>query len=425
MRVRIQNSTIKGRLTPPSSKSMMQRALAAAMLAQGTSIIHNPCKCDDADAATDIIQRMGSKVEKVNDSLQVISEKNVNPDIINVGESGLSLRMFSPIVALNPTKTEINGKGSILKRPIHNILEGLENLGIECENTGKGFLPIQLQAGYKSNFAKIDGSLGSQFLTGLLMALPCRNIDTTLKVSNLKSIPYINMTIDLLKDFGIEITHEDYKSFSIKGNQQYQPTEYTIEADWSSAAPLLVAGAVKGSVSLEHMNKNSYQADKEILTALKKCGAAINWEGNTLSVEKKGLNAFEFDATHCPDLFPPLVALAANCNGESRIKGVHRLEHKESNRGIVLQKEFLKLGVPIRIEEDEMIIPGGRLRGGLANSNNDHRIAMALAVAGLSSLNPVEIGQHECVDKSYPNFFTDLRKIGGGVAQFYFNSQFV
>ncbi|MBI9058494.1 MAG: 3-phosphoshikimate 1-carboxyvinyltransferase [Labilibaculum sp.] len=425
MRVRIQASTIKGKLTPPSSKSMMQRALAAAMLAKGTSIIHNPCKCEDAEAATDIIQRMGSKVNKQEASLQVISSEGVAPEIINVGESGLSLRMFSPIVALNPVKTEINGRGSILKRPIHNILEGLENLGIECENTGKGFLPIQLQGGYKSNFAKIDGSLGSQFLTGLLMALPCREEDTALKVTNLKSIPYINMTIDLLKDFGIEITHEDYKTFAIKGNQKYKPTEYTIEADWSSAAPLLVAGAVKGSVSLEHMNQNSYQADKEILTALKKCGASIKWEGNTLSVEKKGLNAFEFDATHCPDLFPPLVALAANCNGESRIKGVHRLEHKESNRGIVLQKEFAKLGVPIRIEEDEMIIPGGRLRGGLANSNNDHRIAMALAVAGLSSLNPVEIGQHECVAKSYPDFFADLRKIGGGVAQFYFKSQFV
>ena len=425
MRVRIQASTIKGKLTPPSSKSMMQRALAAAMLAKGTSIIHNPCKCEDAEAATDIIQKMGSEVNQLDASLHVISSEGIAPETIHVGESGLSLRMFSPIVALNPAKTEIDGRGSILKRPIHNILEGLENLGIESENTGKGFLPMQLQGGYKSNFAKIDGSLGSQFLTGLLMALPCREEDTTLKVNNLKSIPYINMTIDLLKDFGIEIAHDEYRTFTIKGNQKYQPAEYTIEADWSSAAPLLVAGAVRGSVSLEHMNQNSYQADKEILTALKKCGALIKWEGNTLSVEKKGLNAFEFDATHCPDLFPPLVALAANCNGESRIKGVHRLEHKESNRGIVLQKEFAKLGVPIRIEDDEMIIPGGRLRGGLANSNNDHRIAMALAVAGLSSLNSVEIGQHECVAKSYPDFFSDLRKIGGGVAEIYFKSQFV
>lgn len=425
MRVRIQSSTIKGRLTPPSSKSMMQRALAAAMLANGNSIIHNPCKCEDADAATDIIQRMGSVVTKKENSLEITSKVSEAPKSIHVGESGLSLRMFSPIVALKPDEMEITGTGSILKRPVQNIIEGLENLGIECENPGKGFLPIRIKGGYKSNFAKIDGSLGSQFLTGLLMALPLRKEDTTLKVKDLKSIPYINMTLDLIKHFGIEIEHENYENFHIKGNQIYQPTEYTIEADWSSAAPLLVAGALKGIVTLEHMNPDSYQADKAILDALQKCGASIAWEGNNLTVEKKDLNAFDFDATHSPDLFPPLVALAAHCVGESRITGVHRLEHKECNRGLVLKKEFAKLGVRIRIEGDEMIIPGGNVRGGLAKSNNDHRIAMALAVTALASPSPIEIGQHECVAKSYPEFFTDLRKIGGGVAQFYFDSQFV
>ena len=425
MRVRIQASKINGSLTPPSSKSMMQRALAAALLAKGNTELHNPCKCDDVDAATDIIQRMGAKVIKEKDSIRVISQEIKAPGKVLVGESGLSLRMFSPILALNPEPVEITGRGSILKRPVHNILEGLENLGIQCNNIGNGLLPIQLQGGYKRTHAQIDGSLGSQFLTGLLMALPCRNEDTILEVKNLKSIPYINMTLDLLKDFGIDIEHENYKTFRIKGNQQYKAREYQIEADWSSAAPLLVAGALKGKVTLNHLNPDSYQADIAILDALKKAGAQLSWEGNRLTVEKKALNAFEFDATHCPDLFPPLAALAVHCNGDTRIKGVHRLEHKESNRGIVLQKEFGKLGVPIRIEGDEMVIPGGRLQGGIAKSNNDHRIAMALAVAALASNSPVEIRQHNCVAKSYPDFFTDLRKIGAGVAQFYFKSQFV
>jgi len=404
---------------------MMQRALAAAMLANGNSVIHNACKCEDTTAATNIIQRMGSEVIKKGNSIEITSKVSKAAESIQVGESGLSLRMFSPIVALKPAKIEILGTGSILTRPVQNIIEGLENLGIECENPGKGFLPICIKGGYKSNFAKIDGSLGSQFLTGLLMALPCRKEDTTLKVNNLKSIPYINMTIDLLCNFGIEIEHENYKNFQIKGNQTYRPTEYTIEADWSSAAPLLVAGALKGSVTLKHMNTDSYQADKAILDALQKCGASITWKKNNLTVEKKTLHAFDFDATHCPDLFPPLVALASHCAGESRIKGVHRLAHKECNRGVVLKKEFAKLGVRIRIEGDEMIIPGGEVRGGLAKSNNDHRIAMALAITALASPSPIEIGQHECVAKSYPEFFTDLRKIGGGVAQFYFDSQFV
>ncbi|MCY1635438.1 3-phosphoshikimate 1-carboxyvinyltransferase [Marinifilum sp. D737] len=425
MRVRIQNSNVKGSITPPSSKSMMQRALAAAALAKGETSILNPCKCDDATAASNIIQKMGADLTDLGHKILVKSNKENAAKSVMVGESGLSLRMFSPILALNPEPVCINGRGSILKRPVHNILEGLEALGIECKNPGKGLLPIELEGGYKNNTAVINGALGSQFLTGLLMALPCRKEDTILEVTNLKSIPYINMTIDLLKDFGIEISHENYKRFTIKGNQQYKATEYTVEADWSSAAPLLVAGALKGKLTLDNLNPYSYQADIAILDALKKCGASLHWNGNSLTIEKKGLNAFEFDATHCPDLFPPLVALAVHCNGDTRIKGVHRLEHKESNRSIVLQKEFGKLAVPIRIEGDEMVIPGGRLIGGITNSNNDHRIAMALAVAGLNSKYPVEIGDHDCVAKSYPDFFTDLRKIGGGVAEFYFKSQFV
>ncbi|MPQ48248.1 3-phosphoshikimate 1-carboxyvinyltransferase [Marinifilum sp. N1E240] len=425
MRVRIQSSKINGNLTPPSSKSMMQRALAAAALSKGTTIIHNPCKCEDADAATGIIKKMGAEVIKENNTIRINNKQSSSPSKVMVGESGLSLRMFSPILALNPEPVEITGRGSILKRPVHNILEGLESLGIEFENPGKGLLPFSLKGGYKETTAIIDGSLGSQFLTGLLMALPCRKEDTILEVKNLKSIPYINMTIDLLKEFGIKIEHEEYKTFRIKGNQEYKADEYTIEADWSSAAPLLVAGALKGKVTLNHLNRYSYQADIAILDALKKCGASIHWEKDSLTVQKKGLNSFEFDATHCPDLFPPLVALAVHCNGDSRIKGVHRLEHKESNRGIVLQKEFGKIGVPIRIEGDEMIIPGGRVRGGLTNSNNDHRIAMALAVAAVGSEYPVEIGQHDCVAKSYPDFFSDLRKLGAGIAEFYFKSQFV
>lgn len=425
MRVRIQSSKINGALTPPSSKSMMQRALAAAALAKGETTILNPCRCEDATAATNIIREMGATVIDQGDKVIVKNNEPKAPNSVMVGESGLSLRMFSPILSLNKEPVEIQGRGSILKRPVHNILEGLENLGVKCKNPGKGLLPIQMEGGYQNESATIDGSIGSQFLTGLLMSLPCRNEDTSLEVKNLKSIPYINMTIDLLKDFGIEISHDNYKTFRVKGNQKYQATEYTIEADWSSVAPLLVAGALKGKVTLHHLNPYSYQADIAILDALKKCGANLHWQENSLTVEKKALNAFEFDATHCPDLFPPLVALAVHCNGDTRIKGVHRLEHKESNRGIVLQKEFGKLAVPIRIEGDEMVIPGGRVKGGITNSNNDHRIAMALAVAALNSKYAIEIGDHDCVAKSYPDFFKDLRKIGGGVAEFFFKSQFV
>lgn len=425
MRVRIQKSNIKGSLTPPSSKSMMQRALAAAVLAQGETTLLNPCNCDDANAATQIIQQMGAQVENHGDHIKIKRTEKLAPSSVMVGESGLSLRMFSPILALQNEKVEINGDGSILKRPVQNILDGLEKLGIQCNNPGKGFLPIQLEGGFQKNQTQIDGSLGSQFLTGLLMALPCRSVDSILEVHNLKSIPYINMTLDLLKDFGIEIEHENYETFKIKGNQQYKAREYRVEADWSSAAPLLVAAAIGGKIQLDQMNPYSHQADQAILDALKQCGATCFWQNDSLIVAKNELNAFEFDATHCPDLFPPLVALAVNCKGTSIIKGVHRLEHKESNRALVLKKEFAKLGVKIRIEDDEMIIPHSELKGGITHSNNDHRIAMSIAVAGLNSNYPVEIQDHDCVAKSYPDFFRDLRKLGAGIAEFYFKSQFV
>jgi 3-phosphoshikimate 1-carboxyvinyltransferase len=404
---------------------MMQRALAAALLAEGTTVIHNPSRCDDAKAATGIIMKMGAIIEDKSRDVIIRGAGMKPPGRIHCGESGLSLRMFSPIAALNPKKVEVNGRGSLLQRPVLNILEGLEALGVDCKNPGKGLLPIELKGGYKKEIAEIDGSLGSQFLTGLLMALPCREENTVLQVKNLRSIPYVDMTLDLLKDFGIEIEHQNYRQFTIRGGQNYQARRYNIEADWSSAAPMMVAAALKGKVRMNNLKKDSLQADKDILFALEACGAKIHWEDNSLLIEHCELKAFELDATHCPDLFPPLVALAVHCDGISRIKGVHRLEHKESNRAKALIREFGKLGVEITLEGDEMVIPGGKLRGGLTHSHDDHRIAMALAIAALAAKYPVEIVDHECVAKSYPNFFRDLQKIGAGVAQFYFRGQFV
>ena len=421
MQIRIQPSTIAGTITPPASKSLMQRALAAALLTHGKTIINNPCYCDDVEAATGIICSMGATVKQDTNKIEINSKGLQPPGKINCGESGLSMRMFTPIASLLTPPVEFTARGSLLNRPVDNIQQGLTQLGVSCSNPGNGVLPLLMQGGITKNNANIDGSLGSQFLTGLLMALPCRNEDTILEVSQLKSIPYIDMTLELLDHFGIEINHDNYSTFHIPGNQSYNPNYYTVETDWSSAAPLLVAGALKGSVKLNLLNDKSHQADKAIITALKKCGARVVWQKETLEVSHKHLKAFEMDATHCPDLFPPLVALAVHCKGESRIKGVHRLIHKESNRAHSLKTEFGKLGVKIRIEGDDMIIPGGQIRGGRSNSCNDHRIAMALAVAALAAPYPIEIINHECIAKSYPIFFEDLKRLGAGVAQRYFD----
>ena len=245
----------------------------------------------------------------------------------------------------------------------------------------------------------VDVSESSQFLTGLLIALPLCEKDSVVTVKNLKSRPYVDMTLGIARKFGARIT-ETNGAFAINGNQKYSALNCDIEGDWSGAAFMLVANEIagKGKVRVNGLDKNPAQADKEILTALERCGTK--------------LSSFEFDATNCPDLFPPLVALACNCNGTSRIIGVDRLRHKESDRATVLVEEFEKLGAKLRINGNALEIIGTKLKGGTVNSHGDHRIAMACAIAALNATSGVTIQNAEFVSKSYSEFFTDLRSLG-------------
>jgi 3-phosphoshikimate 1-carboxyvinyltransferase len=251
------------------------------------------------------------------------------------------------------------------------------------------------------------------------MALPRAAGDSTLKVIDLKSTPYIDMTLALLKAFGIEIRHDNYETFFINGSQTYRipKNEYWVEGDWSGASFLLVAGAIGGAVTVTGLDTNSPQADRKILQALEAAGARIKTTKFSVEVTRNELNAFHFDATHCPDLFPPLVALASNCRGKTILTGVERLIHKESNRALVLEKEFTALGGEICIRDNHMEITGKKLTGGPIDSHNDHRIAMAGAAAAVNAEQPVMIIGCESVAKSYPNFFEDFQAIGGGVLQ--------
>jgi 3-phosphoshikimate 1-carboxyvinyltransferase len=223
------------------------------------------------------------------------------------------------------------------------------------------------------------------------------------------------MTLQIMLDFGVEVSNTDYETFFVKSNQNYKAREYTAEGDWSGASFLLIAGALRGSVTVENICTDSKQADMAVLQVIKEAGAIVSIDRNSVTVTKKDLNAFTFDATESPDLFPPLAALASHCKGVSEIKGVSRLKHKESDRSSVLQKEFAKLGTRIEVSGDSMFIYGGTLSGGKINSNNDHRIAMAGAVAAIAAQEPVEIENPECVAKSYADFFKDLEKVSSPV----------
>ncbi len=291
------------------------------------------------------------------------------------------------------------------------IEEALGQLGVRCQSSG-GFLPLTIHGPVKGGNLEINGSISSQLLTGLLMALPLAKKDSEIKVINLKSRPYIDMTIQVLKEFGISIENENYKLFHIPGNQRFKALNYRVESDWSGAAFLLVAGAINGNLIIEGLNTESKQSDMAIIEALRKAGAHIEIRNNNVEVSRSELNGFEFDATESPDLFPPLAALASYCKGETIIKGVSRLEHKESNRAATLKGEFARLNVKIEINKDLMIIKGSKVSGGSVSSHDDHRIAMAVSVAALGATGKVSVKDSQCVTKSYPEFYNDLRHIG-------------
>jgi 3-phosphoshikimate 1-carboxyvinyltransferase len=423
---------LNGAQVAPASKSSMQRACAAALLHVGQTTILNPGHSNDDLAALEVIQKLGATVEIHNalneqgativESIKIISKgvQPIGPEM-NCGESGLGIRMFTPIAALSSQPITIQGKGSLVKRPMHFFDEIFPALGVKITSQN-GFLPIQIQGPLQApNSITVDGSLSSQFLTGLLMAYAASDTrEAGIHVVDLKSKPYIDLTLAVLNSFGWKVTHTNYEQFSFLPHEPLKEIiEYTVEGDWSGAAFLLVAGAIAGPIKVKGLQLNSTQADKAVMQALQNANVSIALDGDSIEIGSNDgtvLRAFEFDATDCPDLFPPLVALASVCVGVSEIKGVSRLAHKESDRGLTLQTEFGKLGIQIDLEGDIMKIHGGgTIQSAEVFSQHDHRIAMACGVAALKANGPVVITEAEAINKSYTDFFEHLRQLGASV----------
>ena len=403
-----------GTITPPSSKSYAQRAIALALLAEGRTTLRNIEFCKDTRSAISCIEALGAKVSYLDESTIAI-DGGLHPvtDTLMVGESGLSTRLFTPIASLNSTPICIKGEGTLLHRPMMMMIEPLRRLGVEVRDGG-GHLPIEVKGPIHGGNIEVDGSFSSQFITGLLLALPLAKEDTTLHVRSAVSTPYIDMTIDTAKRFGVEIMHHegDYSEFYIEGGQKYAPADLAIEGDWSGASTMLVAGAISGRVTVKNLSTLSKQADTAICRALERAGAGIIIEGDSITVTKRRLRSFTFDATNSPDLFPALAALAAAAHGQSTIIGTQRLLHKESDRAETIRQEYEKLGIEVDIsEENVMKIRGGEIHPATVFSHNDHRIAMSLAVSALRCKGDVTIENAECVEKSYPTFFEDLESI--------------
>lgn len=414
----ISASSLAGTIAAPVSKSAMQRACAAALLHKGKTIIRNPGHSNDDLAALKIIQQLGATVIDENNELHITSNR-IQPgnNTLNCGESGLGVRMFTSIAALADQLITIHGEGSLRTRPLDFFDEVLPQLGVEIISSN-GHLPLQIKGPLQPRSIEVDGSLSSQFLTGLLMAFSAAQAkEVTISVHNLASKPYIDLTLQLMQHFHMHVpANNNYKEFYFSENRQPAFTgtvEYSVEGDWSGGAFLLVAGAISGNIVITGLDLDSTQADKAVLDALAKAGAEMKAGAQSIHIRKSELTAFDFDATDCPDLFPPLVALAAYCKGDTMIKGVHRLTHKESNRAITLQEEFAKMNVPVLLNDDVMIIKGGNeIKGTTVHSRNDHRIAMACAVAALKANGDTVIEQAMAVKKSYPDFYNDLKLLG-------------
>lgn len=430
MQVKIAPSEIAGTVTAPASKSVMQRACAAALLRGGKVVLHYYGKSRDDDAAVHILRQLGAAVTIIDDDvLEIISEnfpEKIKSKVMDCGESGLSARMFTAIAALSADTIQITGTGTLLQRPFHFFEKTFPQLGVSVISSN-GYLPLTIRGRMQAKDITVDGSLSSQYLTGLLFAFSALNESAHIHVDKLNSKPYIDLTLEVMKDFGLNIPeNKGYKTFIFRKSKIYNPKSiiynpkskihYAIEGDWSSAVVLLVAAAINGAIKVKGLKPDSLQADKKILDVLGQCGGAIAIHEQDITVTKNPLKPFQFDAMDCPDLFPSLAALALFCNGTSSIKGLHRLIHKESNRAESITEMCRKFGGTVFIQEDEMIIEGGKpLHAAAINSFSDHRIVMAAAVIAMNIRGESVIDDAACVQKSYPGFWKDMDRLGANI----------
>jgi 3-phosphoshikimate 1-carboxyvinyltransferase len=408
-----------GTLTAPPSKSAMQRACALALLNPGVTTILNPGTSNDDKIALNIIHALGAGVSENKTGYEITGVKTIAGSVIHCGESGLSLRMFAPIAALSNNSITLTGEGSLLKRPLHFFADVFPKFGVMVE-TNDGFLPVRIKGPLLASGMTVDGSSSSQYLTGILFAFAkIATKPVTITVTGLVSKPYVELSVSMLNYFGFNVTHENYERFLIKPVvQALRNITYPVEGDWSSAAFLLVAGAIAGDIKIQGLDIYSAQADLAIIDVLQQAGANIHVEGSCVVVKNtNSLKGFRFDATDCPDLFPPLAALASCCAGESVITGTSRLETKESNRAKTIQDVFSRLGSEVQLRGNEMIIRNQTgILSATVSSHGDHRIAMAAAVAALRANGPVTINHAEAVNKSYPGFFRDMQKLGSSIS---------
>lgn len=417
MNVIIKPGKLSGDVIIPPSKSLSHRAIIAASLAKGKSIISNVLYSKDIKATIGAMRACGANITEYNNHLEIIgSDVKRVEDVIDANESGSTIRFMIPIALAANEPITFTGKNHLCKRPLDTFFEIFDNQGIKYSR-GEDYLPLRVNGGLKPGQFNIRGDISSQFITGLLYALPLLNGDSVINITtNLESKGYVDLTLDMLNRFGIVIENVDYKSFIIKGNQSYKPANYTIEGDFSQSAFFLVADTLGADITLHAMNKDSHQGDKKIIQDVLDLGGKITFEDDKLKAYPVQTKGCVIDFAQSPDLGPALTVLASLSSGVTEFVNAARLRIKECDRITCMKDELTKLGAKIEENPDGMVITGvDKLTGGVVDSHNDHRVAMAIAMASLKATGDIKIINAECVSKSYPNFWEVFESIGGNV----------
>lgn len=410
MIVKISPSNLKCTLCVPASKSVAHRALIAAACSNAPTLIKGNLIGDDVNATLSALVSLGAKACKTDDGLLITQiGDNFNKIVkLNVGASGSTLRFILPLVASLGVNAMIDGTKRLAERPIGELTEELKNHGITIDGDK---LPFTVGGKLTGNKFVINASVSSQYVSGLLLALPNVNGGVVETVGNIVSKDYLNITMSVMRAFGVDVYERD-GIFTVKGSYK-SPDEYTVESDWSSAGFFAVAGA-KGDITLNGLDLSSTQGDKAILNALNAVGADVTTD-NAIRVKSNKLNAFTFDVNDCPDTAPILAVLAAFSNGTSVLKNTLRLKAKESDRSQEIVKMLTAFNIKCVDKGNEIEITGGALKGCELNLPDDHRIAMAAAIAASYAQGDTVLRGAECVNKSYPTFFKDFNRAGGKV----------
>ena len=410
---------ISGTLCAMASKSYTHRAVIAAALAEGKSVIENALDSNDTAATIEAMQILGAKINRHGKKLVKITGIDIHKafakEPINCRNSGSTMRFLISLLVLARRASVLDAYEGLRKRPMGPVIDALATVRIDSNG---GYPPLKINPGKLPKVIKIGGNLSSQFITGLLFALPLEKSDSGIIITTeLESKPYIDITLDILKAFGIKVKHtNDCKKLEIAGGQTYTPRKYRIHSDFSGMAFPLVAGAIAGNVTVTGVTFKTKQGDRKIIGILKRMGADIRLDktkGSIAVSNRNALKAVKIDAGDIPDLVPVLAVACAYARGRSVIYNAGRLRIKESDRLKAIADGLKKMGVRVIEKPDSLEIGGdGRLNGAVVESYGDHRIAMALAAAALGAEGKTTIKGAECVAKSYPQFFEDLKKLG-------------